>query len=92
MLDLCTPHARARMQQRGIRPEALEMLLDYGAERYIHQNGREILHECQRENPRRTSEAFSRVRRLPFRNYRDNASADGQRRVPSAFEAHLSNA
>jgi hypothetical protein len=42
VLELCTPHARVRMQQRGIRPEALEMLLDFGAERYIHQNGREI--------------------------------------------------
>ena len=29
-MDLITPHARARMQQRGIRPEALEALLDFG--------------------------------------------------------------
>jgi len=31
------------MQQRGIRPEALEALLDYGRVRYLHQGGREIL-------------------------------------------------
>lgn len=29
-MDLITPHARARMQQRGIRLEALEALLDFG--------------------------------------------------------------
>jgi hypothetical protein len=42
VLELCTPHARTRMQQRGIRPEMLDVLLDFGAERHIHQNGREI--------------------------------------------------
>jgi hypothetical protein len=31
------------MQQRGIRPEALEALLDCGTERYIHSDGRAIL-------------------------------------------------
>ena len=31
-MDLLTHHARARMQQRGIRPEALEALLDFGRE------------------------------------------------------------
>lgn len=31
------------MQQRGIRPEAIEVLLDYGCERYIHHRGREIV-------------------------------------------------
>ena len=31
------------MQQRGIRPEALEALLDFGRVRYLHQGGREIL-------------------------------------------------
>lgn len=43
-MELLTPHARARMQQRGIRPEDLEALLDYGSERYTHQDGCEILY------------------------------------------------
>jgi hypothetical protein len=41
--SILTPHARTRMQQRGIRPEALEALLDFGRVRYLHQGGREIL-------------------------------------------------
>ncbi|HTL26540.1 MAG TPA: hypothetical protein VL280_07995 [Burkholderiales bacterium] len=38
-----TPHARVRMQQRGIRAAALDALLDFGAERHIHGCGREIV-------------------------------------------------
>ena len=38
-----TPHARTRMQQRGIRPEALEALLDFGRVRHLHDHGREIV-------------------------------------------------
>ena len=30
-----TAHARTRMQQRGIRAQALEALLDFGAERHL---------------------------------------------------------
>jgi hypothetical protein len=41
--SILTPRARTRMQQRGIRPEALEALLDYGRVRHLHQGGREIL-------------------------------------------------
>jgi Domain of unknown function (DUF4258) len=42
MLDL-TPHALTRMQQRGIRPDALEALLDYGRARHLHSKGREVV-------------------------------------------------
>lgn len=41
--SLLTPHARVRMQQRGIRPDALDALLDFGAERHVHSDGREIV-------------------------------------------------
>ena len=40
---LLTPHARLRMQQRGIRRDALDALLDFGAERHVHSDGREIV-------------------------------------------------
>ena len=38
-----TPHARVRMQQRGIRREVLDALLEHGAERHVHVDGREIV-------------------------------------------------
>jgi hypothetical protein len=41
-LSILTPHAAARMQQRGIRPEALEELLDFGAARHTHHRGAAI--------------------------------------------------
>ena len=40
---LLTAHAQARMQQRGIRSDALEALLAFGSERYLHSKGREVL-------------------------------------------------
>src|SRR2546422_7481524 len=38
-----THHARARMQQRGIRPEAIAALLDFGCARHLHSKGRELV-------------------------------------------------
>ena len=43
MLSITTDHARARMQQRGIRPAALEALLDFGSARHLHVKGREMV-------------------------------------------------
>jgi hypothetical protein len=42
-LDFLTPHARARMQQRGIRRETVDALLDFGRVRYLRQGGREVV-------------------------------------------------
>jgi hypothetical protein len=36
-------HARARMQQRGIRSDALEALLAFGSARHLHGKGRELV-------------------------------------------------
>jgi len=43
-MDFLTPHARTRMQQRGIRHDALEALLDFGRVRYLRNGGREIVY------------------------------------------------
>jgi hypothetical protein len=43
-MEMLTPHARARMQQRGIRREALDALLDFGRARYLRNGGREIVY------------------------------------------------
>jgi hypothetical protein len=42
-MEFLTPHARSRMQQRGIRPEMVEALLAFGRVRYLHQDGREVV-------------------------------------------------
>ena len=42
-MDCLTPHARARMQQRGIRPDMVEALLDFGCVRHLHNKGCEIV-------------------------------------------------
>jgi hypothetical protein len=42
-MDFLTPHARTRMQQRGIRPEIVEALLDFGRVRHLRQGGREVV-------------------------------------------------
>jgi hypothetical protein len=52
------------MQQRGIRPEAVEALLDFGHVRHLHNGGREIIYfdkkakaRLARANPAATREA-----------------------------------
>jgi hypothetical protein len=42
-MDFLTPHARARMQQRGIRPETIDALIDFGRVRYLRQGGRQVV-------------------------------------------------
>jgi hypothetical protein len=62
--SMLTAHARARMQQRGIRPEALEALLDFGRVRYLRERGREVVYfdkaarrRLLKENPQAAKEA-----------------------------------
>ena len=68
-MDFLTPHARTRMQQRGIRHEALEALLDFGHVRHLHNGGREIVYfdkkakkRLARANPDAAREAEKLVR------------------------------
>jgi hypothetical protein len=42
-MQMLTDHARARMQQRGIRPEVVEALLGFGSVRHLHNHGCEIV-------------------------------------------------
>ena len=42
-MELLTDHARTRMQQRGIRPQMVEALLEFGCVRHLHNNGCEIV-------------------------------------------------
>jgi hypothetical protein len=58
-------HARTRMQQRGIGPDALELLLSYGREAYDH-HGAVILYMDKAAQKRlaAASRAKSEVRRL----------------------------
>lgn len=58
-------HARSRMQQRGIGPEALDLLLSYGREAYDH-HGAVILYMDKAAQKRlaAASRAQSEVRRL----------------------------
>ena len=60
-----TFHARARMQQRGIGAEALDLLLSYGREAYDH-HGAVILYMDKAAQKRlaAASRAKSEVRRL----------------------------
>lgn len=50
------------MQQRGIRPEALEALLDFGRVRYLCQGGREVVFFDKRAKARLARERPEAVR------------------------------
>ena len=52
MESILSPHARVRMQQRGIRPEALEALLDFGRMRYLRKAGCEVVYFDKRARAR----------------------------------------
>ena len=58
-------HARARMQQRGIREDALDLLLSYGREAHDH-HGAVILYmdKAAQKRLEAASRAKSEVRRL----------------------------
>ena len=67
-----THHARARMQQRGIRPEAIAALLDFGCARHLHSKGRELVFfdkkartRLAKTNPAAAREAGRHHRRPP---------------------------
>jgi len=62
MQPVLTAHARARMQQRGIAPEALEELLDLGRETFDHRGHATILYfgaEARRRLGRRRARLYA---------------------------------
>lgn len=71
MVSLLSDHARARMQQRGIRLEIIEALLDYGRERHIHYRGRAIVFfdKAARERLARKDPAAAREAERLCRTY-----------------------
>lgn len=58
-----TPHAQACMQQRGICPRAIDLLLDYGRERHVHGCVRKIVYfdKTARRRLARANPALARV-------------------------------
>lgn len=64
-------HARARMQQRGIRSDALEALLAFGSERHLHSKGRELVFFDRKAKKRlaRTDPAAAREAERFIRTY-----------------------
>ena len=70
LLDGLSPHARARMQQRGITPAALACLLEYGCEAHDHNGAVTVFfdkaarHRLERDAGDRTRKKIARLRRL----------------------------
>ena len=65
MLAPLTTHARVRMQQRGIPPVAVEVLLEYGREAHDHRGCRIVRFDkrSRRRAARALGEAFRRIER-----------------------------
>ena len=63
MLAPLTTHARVRMQQRGIPPVAVEVLLEYGREAHDHRGCRIVRFDkrSRRRAARALGEAFRRI-------------------------------
>lgn len=59
-----TRHAQVRMQQRAIRPEALDALLDFGCARYLHSKGRELVYFDKKARERLAKENPSVAREI----------------------------
>jgi hypothetical protein len=69
-MELLSPHARTRMQQRGIRADALGCLLDYGSES-PSTGGRVLVHfdkaaqrRLEREADEATRKQMSRLAKI----------------------------
>ena len=62
MLTPFTDHARTRMQQRGIRLQAIEALLDHGHARHLHSKGR-VLVFFDRKSASAAAQAADKLRR-----------------------------
>ena len=56
-----TGHARTRMQQRGIRPGALEALFDLGRSCHLHSKGRELMYFGKNARKGLSDERLSRI-------------------------------
>ncbi|HEX5130186.1 MAG TPA: DUF4258 domain-containing protein [Usitatibacter sp.] len=59
-----TAHARSRMKQRGIRPEAVECLLDFGRDSFDHRGG--VVLYLDKAARRRLARAHRTQPALPF--------------------------
>jgi Domain of unknown function (DUF4258) len=85
-MELVTRHARARMQQRGIRPEMLEALLDYGREVRAG-GGRELVFFDKRARARLAG-AGDRLARLAAPLVRGSAVARAKAGAQSACKTY----
>jgi hypothetical protein len=65
MLAPLTSHARVRMQQRGIPPAAVDVLLEYGRESHDHRGCRIVLFDkrSRLRAARALGDAFRRIER-----------------------------